>query len=77
MQKYCTVQLLASLWWGGCAARLDAVLILQVIKLRAVCACRREAAFTHRLGLEQDVEVRSCGKQHAMPAMHPGPQQPS
>ena len=33
-------------------------LMSQVIKLRAVCACRREAAFTHRLGQEQDVEVR-------------------
>ncbi|BDA50037.1 Thymidine kinase [Coccomyxa sp. Obi] len=30
----------------------------EVIKLRAVCnGCRREAAFTHRLGTEQEVEV--------------------
>ncbi len=31
---------------------------VQVLKLRAICShCHREAAFTHRLGDEKDVEV--------------------
>ena len=31
---------------------------LQVLKLRAICShCQKEAAFTHRLGNEKDVEV--------------------
>ena len=31
---------------------------MQVLKLRAICShCHREAAFTHRLGDEKDVEV--------------------
>ena len=31
---------------------------MQVLKLRAICRhCQKEAAFTHRLGNEKDVEV--------------------
>ena len=31
---------------------------MQVLKLRAICShCHREAAFTHRLGNEKDIEV--------------------
>ena len=34
---------------------------MQVLKLRAICShCHREAAFTHRLGDEKDVEVHPC-----------------
>ena len=32
---------------------------MQVLKLRAICShCRKEAAFTHRIGHEEDVEVK-------------------
>ena len=34
---------------------------MQVLKLRAICShCHREAAFTHRLGDEKDIEVLHC-----------------
>ena len=32
---------------------------MQVLKLRAICShCRKEAAFTHRIGHEEDIEVK-------------------
>lgn len=42
---------------GDCMQIVN-LLRMQVLKLRAICShCHREAAFTHRLGDEKDVEV--------------------
>ena len=41
--------------WSCCG---DGSFYMQVLKLRAICRhCQKEAAFTHRLGDEKDVEV--------------------
>lgn len=41
--------------WSCCG---DESSHMQVLKLRAICShCQKEAAFTHRLGDEKDVEV--------------------
>ena len=40
--------------------RLPSNISMQVLKLRAICShCRKEAAFTHRIGREEDIEVIS------------------
>ena len=37
---------------------LTSNILMQVLKLRAICShCRKEAAFTHRIGDEEDIEV--------------------
>ena len=43
---------------------------MQVLKLRAICShCRKEAAFTHRIGHEEDIEVKPT---QACPGVLPG-----
>ena len=39
--------------------RIPKDMSMQVLKLRAICShCRKEAAFTHRIGHEEDIEVK-------------------
>lgn len=41
---------------------------MQVLKLRAICShCRKEAAFTHRISNEEDIEVKSTDDLGVLP----------